>query len=125
MATFGRKLKELRQQRKISLRSLAGELGMSPTFLSDIENERRLPPTSDKFANSIDTIQRFLGLNDEETNQLRLCADEDLFEKGLIAKDLENYMKSCPKAQVAMRKAISNNASDKEWDRIIKILEGN
>ena len=123
MASFGRKLKELRQLNKVSLRSLANELGMSPTFLSDIENERRLPPTSDKFANSIDIIQRVLNLNDSETEQLRLCADEDLFEKGFIAKDLENYMKNSPKAQVAMRKAISTNAPDSKWDKIIKILE--
>lgn len=123
MATFGRKLKELRQQRKISLRSLASELGMSATFLSDIENERRLPPTSDKFANSIDTIQKVLCLNEEETNQLRLCADEDLFKKGFIAKDFEKYINKCPKAQVAMRTAISNNVPNSKWDRIIKILE--
>ena len=123
MATFGKKLKEYRQQSKISLRTLAKQLNMSPTFLSDIENERRLPPTSDKFANSIDIIQKVLNLSDDETKQLRLCADEDLVEKGYIAKDLENYMKNCPKAQVAMRTAISNNASSSKWDRIIKILE--
>ena len=48
MSSFGGKLKELRNQRRVSLRTLAKELDISPTFLSDIENGRRLPPNSEK-----------------------------------------------------------------------------
>lgn len=36
--TFGTELRRLRKQRGISLRSLAGQVGVSPTYVSKIEN---------------------------------------------------------------------------------------
>lgn len=124
MPSFGGKLKELRNQKRMSLRTLAKELDISPTFLSDIENGRRLPPNSEKNFNSIDKIAEILCLTEDEINELRKCADFDLFEKGVMSKDIEQYMKQYPMAQVAMRKAVSNNVDDNKWEEIMKILEG-
>lgn len=40
---IGTKLKALRKQQKISQKSLAEQIGISPSFLSDIENNRSNP----------------------------------------------------------------------------------
>lgn len=43
MKTLGERIRELREQKDISLRELAKKLGVSPAFLSDIELGRRFP----------------------------------------------------------------------------------
>lgn len=43
MKTLGERIRELREQKDLSLRELAKRLGVSPAFLSDIELGRRYP----------------------------------------------------------------------------------
>jgi transcriptional regulator with XRE-family HTH domain len=43
MKTLGERIRELREQKDISLRELAKQLKLSPAFLSDIELGRRYP----------------------------------------------------------------------------------
>lgn len=45
--TFGKMMKGIRERRSISLRSASGEIGISPAYLSDIENDRRYPPVGE------------------------------------------------------------------------------
>jgi len=40
-APIGRKLREQRKDAGITMRALAKKLGISPTYLSDLENDRR------------------------------------------------------------------------------------
>lgn len=41
--TFGQRLREIREEKDLSLRELASKCGISPPFLSDIELGRRFP----------------------------------------------------------------------------------
>lgn len=43
MKTLGQRIRELREERDLSLRELAKKLGVSAAFLSDIELDRRHP----------------------------------------------------------------------------------
>ena len=45
---FGEFVKAKRQEKEISLRKLAEELGIVPAYMSDIEKGRRYPPDKDK-----------------------------------------------------------------------------
>lgn len=45
--TFGKMMKDIRESRSKSLRSASGEIGISPAYLSDIENDRRYPPVGE------------------------------------------------------------------------------
>ena len=121
--SFGGLLQMCRKKKGLSLRTMAKELDISPTFLSDIENDRRLPPTSEKNHNMINEIIRILELNDAESEELKLEADRTLNERGMVAKDFGEYMSKAPKAQVAMRKSSDKNVADKKWEEIIRILE--
>ncbi len=43
MKTFGQRIRELRENRDLSLRELAQKLDLSPAFVSDVELGRRYP----------------------------------------------------------------------------------
>ncbi len=45
MTPFGQKLRELREARGISLKSMAHAIGVSPAYLSALEHGRRSAPT--------------------------------------------------------------------------------
>ena len=45
---FGEFVKAKRQEKELSLRKLAEELGIVPAYMSDIEKGRRYPPDKDK-----------------------------------------------------------------------------
>ena len=124
MNNFGNELKELRTKKRYPLRTLAASIGITPSFLSDIENGRRMPPNSDKTGNVIQKIIEVLDLNETEAEHLMLCADQDLNEKGILSKDMELYINSIPTAQLALRKAATKNVDMDKWEEIIKIIEG-
>ena len=51
MQTLGERIRELRQERDLSLRELAAKIGVSAAFMSDVELNRRYP--SDKHMLSV------------------------------------------------------------------------
>ena len=54
--TFGTFIKEKRQQRDISLRKFADQIGISPVYLSNLENDR-MPAPKDEV---VSTMARLL-----------------------------------------------------------------
>ena len=65
MKTLGERIRELREQKDISLRELAKKLGVSPAFLSDIELGRRFPSDevlariSKELGESIESLKKY------------------------------------------------------------------
>ena len=51
MKTLGERIRELREEQDLSLRELAGKIGVSAAFMSDVELNRRYP--SDKHLKAI------------------------------------------------------------------------
>lgn len=45
--TFGKMIKKLRERCNLSIRGACGEIGISPAYLSDLENDRRYPPVGE------------------------------------------------------------------------------
>jgi transcriptional regulator with XRE-family HTH domain len=66
MKTFGEFLKSVRQSRGMSLRQLASEIGVVPSYLSDIENDNRNAPNKER----LDAIIEKLKLSEEEAYKL-------------------------------------------------------
>jgi transcriptional regulator with XRE-family HTH domain len=105
MKTLGERIRELREQKDISLRELAKKLGVSPAFLSDIELGRRYP--SDvvlaRIAKELDTSVQSLKAYDtrppvEElkkmaaANPLMGMALRRVAEKKVSASDLMDFL---------------------------------
>lgn len=70
MTPFGRRLRELRAEKAVSLRSLAGELRLSPAYLSALEHGRRGRPT----AGLIHQIAEYFGLIWDDAEELKALA---------------------------------------------------
>lgn len=76
--SLGDIIREARVRDKITLRDLAKKLGKSPSYISDIENDRRVPgevllrEICDEFSLSFDELMGLAGrIGDQTERQLR------------------------------------------------------
>lgn len=90
--TFGQRLKKLRMDRKLSLKSLAQELKVSLPYLSQIEADLAIP--SEPLARS---IARFFNVDEEEL----------VFLARRIPKQLDELMEKFPNATKTYFRRIS------------------
>ena len=87
--TFGSRLRQLREEKNVSLRELAKRIGVSGAFLSDIELGRRFPATD-----KLELIAKELGVSIEELKEYDF-RDE--------AEAIRNMMFADPAAGLAFR----------------------
>lgn len=117
MATFGDFVREKRLAKGINLRALAKAIDIVPAYMSDIEKNHRYPPVKEK----IFKIAELLQLNEEEKNTMFDLAGEA--KEGTIAPDISDYVKSQSAARVALRMAKNLNFEEKEWIKVIQMME--
>jgi len=116
--TFGGYVREKRLAAGINLRKLAEILDIAPAYMSDIENDHRYPPEKDK----IYKIAEALHLTKEEKDYLFDLAGNN--KKNSVSPDIADYIMEQDKSRVALRIARDSGAGEKEWEKIIRILEG-
>jgi transcriptional regulator with XRE-family HTH domain len=79
---FGEMLETARKTKKITLRKLGQLVGLSPSFLSEIENGRRLPPRNE---NKVHDLAIVLNIDKEEfaeaAQRERIKKNPKLFER--------------------------------------------
>ena len=109
---FGEFVREKRLAANINLRKLAEILDIAPAYMSDIENGHRYPPEKEK----IYKISEALHLTPDETDKL--------FDLAAGNKKNSDYIMEQDKSRVALRIARDTGAGEKEWEKIISILEG-
>lgn len=100
MPTLGQRIRELREQKDISLREMAKKLDISAAFLSDIELGRRYP--SDEV---LKQIAKALHVKFDELKQLDPRAP---------LEDLKRLSEGDPQYAVAFRTMIDNDISADE-----------
>ncbi len=81
--SFGQMLREKRLEKKISLRRFAKLSGVSPTYLSQVEQCNVMPPTADR-------VKRMAELLGEDT-------DEWITLAGRVPEDLPGIIQKQPK----------------------------
>ena len=113
--TFGDYLKHKRNEKQISLRELARDLGVSAPFLSDVENNRRAPLTEERLAD----LARVLHLDAEEKAEMYDIVGK---QKGLLAPDLNPYVATRPFVNAALRTARNLEANEEDWQRFVDDL---
>ena len=115
--TFGSFIKEKRLAAGINLRKMSSLLEIAPAYMSDIENDHRYPPEKEK----IYKIAEVLNLTREETDELfDLSAGN---KKNLVSPDIADYIMTQEKSRIALRLARDTGAGEKEWEKIIRLLE--
>ena len=115
---FGEFVREKRLAANINLRKLAEILDIAPAYMSDIENGHRYPPEKEK----IYKISEALHLPPDETDKLFDLAAGN--KKNSVSPDIADYIMEQDKSRVALRIARDTGAGEKEWEKIISILEG-
>ena len=108
--TFGSYIRKQRIKHEIGQRELAKHIGVAPSYLNDIEKNKRTAPR-------IELIKKL---------SLRLKANLDLLydlagkSKKTIAPDILDYMEKNPKISSLLRSIKSNNLSNNEIDELEK-----
>jgi transcriptional regulator with XRE-family HTH domain len=97
--TFGDVIRETRVAAKKGLREFARELGITPSYLSDIENDRRVPAED-----VLGKIAQALGLDFDELMALA----------GRFGEQAERYLRRNPEAGKLFRKISEKNLSESE-----------
>lgn len=118
---FGDHIRKIRKDdlREYTLEELSGLLGISLTFLSDIENNRRLPFGTDK----INLFADVYHLSKKERERLYDLAGK---ERKAIPSDIEDIMfenKVGSMATMALRETKAGYATEEDWKALIRIIE--
>lgn len=84
---IGKKIKEYRQLLKVTGTVLANLAGIKQSYLSQIENERKVPPL-DTFINLVTAISKVAPLNNENAPYILTEENYKDFRKMLLVKDM-------------------------------------
>lgn len=107
--TFGRRLRELRRAKDLSLRLLADLVGVDFTYLSKLENDR-IPPPSAK------TIAALAEHLDGDADELAVLAEK-------IPADLVDVFRSNPAAIKLFRSIAGDIKEPGDWQRALNRRE--
>jgi transcriptional regulator with XRE-family HTH domain len=90
------------------LRDFAKKLDITPSYLSDIENDRRIPAE--------EVLRRIADL-------LELNFDELMAKAGRFGEDADRYMRKHPTVGVLFRKLSESKAPDDDLAKLLKKAE--
>src|SRR5579875_838916 len=96
--SFGRLLREKRVEKGFSLRKFAEAVGVSPTYLSQVEQENVQPPTADR-------VKRMAELLEENP-------DEWIALAGRVPEDLPKIIQKEPTAMPELLREASGLTAD-------------
>ena len=96
--TFGQLLREKRTEKGFSLRKFAGLVGISPTYLSQVEQDNVDPPTADR----VKKMAELLGENVDEWTSLA----------GRLTEDLPEIIHEAPNAVPDLLRAVRGLTAD-------------
>jgi len=101
--SFGATIRQLRGEKKISLRKFAQKVGMSPTYLSKVERDEFSPPSEEK----IKAIAAALSLD----------PDKLLAQAGRLSSDLKDIIRHQPREMATFLRA-AHGLSAEEMQRL-------
>ena len=103
--TLGDRIRIARVRKRLTLRQLGGLTGGTASYLSDIENDRRIPSEA-----VILTLADVLGLD----------ADDLLAAAGRFGEDADRYLRRNPEAGILFRRLSSRNVSPEVIRRLLE-----
>lgn len=106
--SLGVLLRDARVRRQAGLREFARDLGIAPSYLSDIETDRRTP------------TERLL---DSMAKKLELDFDELMARSGRLGVQTDTYVREVPAAARLFRRISALGLSEQEIERLEKQIE--
>ena len=119
MSRLGDYLKSLRLGKGYSLRKAGDLLGISRTFVCDLEKGAKFP-SGNKKSEKNGLTQKYIDvyeLDSKQAEYLKLMIDESLLDKTTnnISADVVEYLKANQVVQQVLRKAIETDLNEDEW----------
>lgn len=113
---FGQFISDLRIKHSMRGQELAERVGISKSYLWQLEHGVRVNPDPDVIVK----IVKVLNLTKQESAALY-----DMYAEvtGIISPDIAEYVKSSKALQIAIRYVISVNAKDEVWEIFIEQLK--
>ena len=103
--SLGEFIRDRRVELKIGLRSLAKVVEITPSYLSDIEYDRRVP--------SEDVLRKI-------AEQLKIDFDELMARSGRVGEDAERHLKRNPELGILFRRITEHGLRGESIDKLIK-----
>jgi len=113
--TFGKFIRELRIKKGFGQRELASKIGIAPSYLNDIEKEKRTAPKQ----SVIKKLSNLLKININNLNDLAGIS------KGNVAPDVREFIKNNPKIISLIRSIKENNLNENQIEEIELSLNKN
>ena len=113
--SFGLLIRETRIKQGFSQRDLAGKIGVAPSYLNDIEKEKRSAPKQIV----IKKISKLLKININTLNDLAGIS------KGSVAPDIKEYIDSNPRVASLIRTIKENNLDEDQIEKIENLFNKN
>jgi transcriptional regulator with XRE-family HTH domain len=107
--TFGKRLRQLRLERRLNQKELAARVGIDFTYLSKLENDRMEPPGEE-------TIQRLAAALSADVTELMLLARK-------VPSDLKPIITQSPLVPQFLRTAHAHGWTEADWKRLIEDVE--
>ncbi|MFL0181933.1 MULTISPECIES: helix-turn-helix domain-containing protein [unclassified Mycobacterium] len=107
---LGDRVKDARVEAGLTLRGVAKSLGLSPSYLNDIEYNRRTP--------SDDALQKISALFGLDLDELLAAAG-----RVGISKDAEQYIRENPSAGVLFRRVTNERIPEAELKKLIEAVD--
>lgn len=107
--TLGDRLRVGRALKRKTLRQLATDVGKTAAYLSDIENDRRVPSED-----VLLTLARALDLN----------ADDLMAAAGKIGVEADRYLRRTPQAGILFRRLSESDVSPEAVEELIRQVPG-
>lgn len=118
---FGAYIRKKRRDdpREITQGEMAKQLGISLTYLSDIEHERKKPFD----AECIEKFCAYLNLSDTQKAHIFDLAAKEKNEVPADIEDVFMYEEIGTMARFALRESNAGNVTEKDWKRFIREIE--
>jgi transcriptional regulator with XRE-family HTH domain len=106
--SLGETIRQARTRARLTLRQLSAQAAVTPSYISDIEHDRRIPAEA--------VVRRFAEL-------LKIDPDDLMARAGRIGDAAERYLKQHPAAGLLLRRITSKKLGDAELQRLLRIVE--
>jgi transcriptional regulator with XRE-family HTH domain len=118
---FGDYIRKKRREdpRQLTMNDVSQQIGISLSFLSEIEHKRRRPFDAEK----IELFAAFLGLSDEEKAWMYDLASRENREIPSDIEDIMMYDEVGTMARFARRQTKLGNATEEDWKQLIRAIE--
>ena len=121
---FGEFLNEKRVGKRITVRNFAAMVGISPSFLCDLESgARAFPARSKKSPDLLEKMASALSLSDAEAKEFKDLAEESMLSGNRVSAEISEYLQKVPEAQQALRLAKEKSVSKEEWEEFVRMLK--